>query len=73
MSAAAVASSVLASGSNDDDRKSWETDLSHFPNVPNSRDLETVLVFTLNEDADISMLGLLSEQQVLVIAKTLET
>lgn len=66
MSAAAVASSVLASGSNDEDRKLWETDIQNngFLNLPNNKDLETVLVFTLEDDNEISVLGLLTEQQV---------
>lgn len=63
MSAAAVASSMLASNNNDDDRRVLDADFSSFANFSN-RDLETVLVFTLEDDTEISMLGLLTEQQV---------
>lgn len=65
ISAAAVASSVLA-GSSDDEKKSFDSEnyVSMLNNCTNSKDLGSVLVFALEEDTDMCALGLLSEQQV---------
>lgn len=70
ISAAAVACSVLA-GSSDDEKKSFEAEnyISLLNNCTNSKDLESVLVFALEEDTDMCALGLLSEQQVTNLGK----
>lgn len=64
-SAAAVASSVLAGGSEEEKRNSdTESQMNFFVGTASNRDLETVLVFTLEDDNEIGMLGLLTEEQV---------
>lgn len=60
-----MASSVLTTN-NDEDRRN--TDSENYPNHPvnfaNNRNLETVLVFALEDDNEIGMLGLLTEEEV---------
>lgn len=58
MSAAAVASSVL--------NTDYEIDniSNNVPNFSGNKDLETVLVFSLEDDNEIGIIGLLTEQQV---------
>ncbi|XP_065209586.1 receptor-mediated endocytosis protein 6 homolog isoform X2 [Planococcus citri] len=61
-SAAAVASSVLNSDNNDTEYQSRERERDF---VSPNRDLETVLVFALEDDSEMGIIGLLTEQQVL--------
>lgn len=64
-SAAAVASSVLAGGNEEEKKHSdSESQMNLFVGTANNRDLETVLVFTLEDDNEMGMLGLLTEEQV---------
>lgn len=64
-SAAAVASSVLAGGNEDEKRNSdFDSQMNFHVSTANNRDLETVLVFTLEDDNEIGILGLLTEEQV---------
>lgn len=58
MSAAAVASSVLNTDSE------YENMSTFIPNFIGNKDLETVLVFSLEDDNGIGIIGLLTEQQV---------
>lgn len=57
LSAAAVASSVLSGGN--------ETDFENIPvQISSNKDLEVVLVFNLEEETEIGILELLTEEQV---------
>lgn len=55
----------MLSGNLDEDKRSAEGEgFINYVNLTNTKDLETVLVFSLEDDCEVGMLGLLTERQV---------